>query len=69
MDVREFDYKSVGLKIKHALLDADLSQTELAEKMGITRQGLYLKISNNTWTVSDVRKVAEILNIDAKDLI
>ncbi len=69
MDAREFNYESVGLKIKHALLDADLSQTELAEKMGISRQGLYFKIANNTWTVDDVRRVAEILHIEAKDLI
>jgi len=69
MDAREFNYESVGLKIRHAMLDAKISQKDLADKMGITRQGLYFKINTNSWTVDDVRKVAEILNVSPQSLI
>jgi hypothetical protein len=69
MDAREFDYKSVGKKIRHILLDKDATIAKLAEDMGLSRQGLYWKIANDSWTVQDVYKVAAALEIDPKDLI
>jgi DNA-binding phage protein len=69
MDAKEFDYQSVGKKIRHILLDQDATITKLAEEMGISRQGLYWKITHDSWTVKDVYLVAGALNVDPKDLI
>jgi DNA-binding Xre family transcriptional regulator len=64
-----FDPKAVGLKIKHILLDKESTIAALAERLGISRQGLYWKISNGSWTAEDIHKVAEVLQVNPKDLI
>ena len=69
MNLKEFNLEIIGKKIRHLLIDKDLTITLLADSIGISRQGLYNKINNNTWTVSDIYKVATVLGIDPKDLI
>ena len=69
MNLKEFNLEIIGKKIRHLLIDKDLTITLLADNIGISRQGLYNKINNNTWTVSDIYKVATVLGIDPKDLI
>jgi len=69
MNLKEFNLEINGKKIRHLLIDKDLTITLLADNIGISRQGLYNKINNNTWTVSDIYKVATVLGIDPKDLI
>ncbi len=66
---QDFNQQSVGKKIRHILIDQDATIAKLADEMGLTRQGLYWKIANDSWTVQDVYKVAAALSIDPKDLI
>lgn len=50
--------KEKGLKLKF-----------IAEKMGLTPQGLSLKMSNvNEFTVSEAYKLSSILGLDSKEL-
>jgi DNA-binding Xre family transcriptional regulator len=69
MDVKDFDLEAIGKKIRHLLIDKDSTITLLAEDIGTSRQGLYNKINNNTWTVADIYKVAKALEVEPKDLI
>jgi DNA-binding phage protein len=69
MDVKDFDLEAIGKRIRHLLIDKDSTITLLAKDIGTSRQGLYNKINNNTWTVADVYKVAAALKIEPKELI
>ena len=42
MQTQEYDMKAIGKRIKSGLADADMSQEELAERIGVSR-----------WTVSE----------------
>ena len=69
MDVKDFDLDIIGKRIKHILIDQEETLTKLANDIGTSRQGLYSKINNNTWTVADIYKVADALKIEPAELI
>ena len=45
-------------KIRHLLIDKEKTITELAEKMDLTRAGLYYKMDNNSWNMDDLKALA-----------
>ena len=51
---------SVTHVVRMAKEKKGLSQTELAEALGITRQSLSNKTARDTWTASDLMKVADV---------
>lgn len=51
----------IAKKIRYAMLEAgDISDAELARRMGTTRQNIYRKLQPNApaWNVSDLERVA-----------
>ena len=69
MDVKDFDLDVIGKRIRHILIDQDETMTKLAASIGTSRQGLYSKIANSTWTLADIYKVADALKIEPAELI
>ena len=69
MEAKDFDLDAIGKRIRHLLIDNDSNITMLSEATGISRQGLYGKINNNTWTVEDIYKVAVVLRVAPEELI
>lgn len=59
----EPDYKLIGNRIREARKNADLTQSELAEKVGLT-QGMINKIETGITgaTLENLYKLAEVLN-------
>jgi transcriptional regulator with XRE-family HTH domain len=54
-------------RIAEILKGKGITQTELAEKMGISRVGLSKAINGNT-TITTLRKIAAALEVDVVDL-
>lgn len=50
-------------KIKKLLTEENLSVPQLAEKIGMTKGGLYAAIENNTLSVKTLEKIAEVFNV------
>ena len=53
---------SASTVIRQRLKDLNMSQTELATKMGTTRQNLNNKLARDTLSVEELCKIGEILN-------
>lgn len=53
---------SASTVIRQRLKDMNMSQTELAAKMGTTRQNLNNKLARDTLSVQELCKIGEILN-------
>ena len=57
----------VGAKIiKQVMLERGITSKELAEKLGMKPQSLSNKFHRNSFTYSDVVKIADILNCDVE---
>ena len=55
--------------LRNMLKEKGLKLKFIAEKMGLTPQGLSLKMSNvNEFTVSEAYKLSSILGLDSKEL-
>lgn len=52
-----------GEKIKVVLGRKDMSISDLAEKLGQSRQNLNVKIKKDNFTEQDMRKIAEVLDV------
>lgn len=52
-------------KINKILTDKRLSIPQLADKIGMTKRGLYSSIENKTLTISTLEKIAEVLDVPA----
>lgn len=50
-------------KIKKLLTDKNISVPQLAEKIGMTKGGLYAAIENNTLSVKTLEKIAEVFEV------
>lgn len=50
-------------KINKILTDKRLSIPQLADKIGMTKRGLYSSIENKTLTISTLEKIAEVLDV------
>lgn len=55
------------LRIKEILKEKNVSQIELAEKLDISKVGIN-KIINGNPTAETLLKIAEVLNVDIRDL-
>lgn len=49
--------------VKQLLFDYDLTATQLAAKIGTSQSNLSKKMTNGTFTVSDLDKIANALNL------
>ena len=58
-----------GDLIKHALIDRDMRQKDLAEKAGITRATISSICGGKRCSEDTARKIAEALGISLGDLI
>ena len=53
-------------KIKMLLVKKDMTQKELAEKLGVTQGNLSRKFANDNLSERDIKKIADILNCEFK---
>lgn len=51
------------IKFKQVLLDRRISQTSFADKLGITYQALWRKLSSDSWSLEDIRETKKILSL------
>jgi len=56
-------------KIKKAMIDCDLTQSGLAEKMGCTRQAVSFIFRGKMKKFDTLNKVAKALKIDPRELL
>lgn len=54
---------TMGEKLKILLGRKEMSIKSLAEKLGQSRQNLSIKIKNDNFTEQDLRKIAEVLEV------
>ncbi len=52
---------TVSEYIKHRLKDLSISQSELADQLGITKQNMNNKLSRDNFTSQELCKIAQIL--------
>lgn len=50
-------------EIKKMLVDKDMNATQLAEKIGTTQSNLSKKMANGSYSVADLEKIAEALDM------
>lgn len=55
---------NITKKIKLLLIENEMTATQLAEKIGTTQSNLSKKMKNESYTVSDLEKIAEELNME-----
>lgn len=55
---------NITKKIKLLLVENEMTATQLAEKIGTTQSNLSKKMKNENYTVSDLEKIAEELNME-----
>lgn len=53
----------ISKKIKQLLLEKDMTGTQLAAAIGISQSYFSKKIRNNDWTIQDLEKIAQVLNV------
>ena len=52
----------------HVIKDSNLTKSEIAEQLGLTRQGLYNKLNGEKeFKASEIRKLSKILNLKDED--
>lgn len=65
MECKDFDWREIGQKIKEARMAAEMSQTELAKKAGITNQFVcQIEAGKKGASVETLSKLAKVLKID-----
>lgn len=50
-------------KVKRLMLEEELSASRLAEKIGTSQSNLSQKMKNESYSVADLIKIAEALNV------
>lgn len=50
-------------KVKRLLVESDMNATQLAEKIETTQSNLSRKMKNESYSVTDLIKIAEALNV------
>ncbi|RUL51115.1 helix-turn-helix domain-containing protein [Lysinibacillus antri] len=51
-------------QIKHLLVERDMTATQLAEAINTTQSNLSKKMKNGSYTVNDLEKIANALEVD-----
>ena len=54
---------NITKKIKLLLVENEMTATQLAKKIGTTQSNLSKKMKNESYTLSDLEKIAEALNL------
>lgn len=60
---------NIGKAVKKVLIDKDMSQTDLANKMGINRATISLLCSQEVCSGKMLRDVSEALEMKASELV
>ena len=53
---------NISKKVKHLLLEKNVNATELAKKVGITQPAISYKMTNNSYSIEDLEKIAAALD-------
>lgn len=67
--IRELKRNYIGKTVKKWLIDADMSQQQLAEKIGMTPQNLNHKIKTNTFYIHDMVEIIWALNVPDDEVL
>ena len=63
--IKRMVYKmNITKKIKLLLVENEMTATQLAKKIGTTQSNLSKKMKNESYTISDLEKIAEVLNME-----
>lgn len=62
-------HKYIGKTIRKWLIDADMNQSDLAEKLGVNRQKISYKIQNNAITYEDLLNIIEALGVPDEEIL
>lgn len=55
-------------EVEEAIKENGYTKIQFAEKLGLTRQGLYLKLNNKRpWSKLEKEKIYELLNVEIED--
>mgnify|MGYP003468347918 FL=1 len=64
MDKKEGEEMDVTKKIKHLLLEKDVTATALAEKIGMTQSNISYKMTKNSYSIDDLKNIAAALDCE-----
>lgn len=67
--IKELKPNYIGKTVKKWLIDADMNQSDLAERMGIPRQKVSYKIRNNAIDYSDLLDIIEACNVPDEEIL
>mgnify|MGYP003412647121 FL=1 len=54
----------IAKKVKHLLLEKNVTATKLAQKVGITQPAISYKMTNNSYSIEDLEKIAKALDCE-----
>ena len=58
-----------SIKIKLLMADQGMTQADLADRVGISRQNISLMLGRGTCSIAKVGKLAKALGVDAREII
>ena len=58
-----------SIKIKLFMAEKEMSQTILAEKVGVSRQNISLMLCRGTCSVVNAGKLAKALGVDVREIV
>lgn len=58
--------ESIAIKIKKIMLDESIKQTDLAEKLGMSKANLSSQLLRDSFRIKDIEKIADALGYDAE---
>jgi len=61
---KEGEIMDIAKKVKHLLLEKNITATALAEKVGITQPAISYKMTNNSYSIEDLEKIAKALDCE-----
>lgn len=64
MEKNENGYTGMSKKIRDLLSIYGMTQETLAEKLGISRQYLNIRLRRNNWKMSDLEQIADIFGLE-----
>ena len=54
----------IAKKVKRLLLEKNVTATKLAQKVGITQPAISYKMTNNSYSIEDLEKIAAALDCE-----
>ena len=62
--MKEGENVDITKKVKHLLLEKDVTATVLAAKIGTTQSNISYKMTNNSYSVNDLKNIADALGCE-----